>query len=58
MLLMEYGGTRLGGMIRRKLLEEREASLLTYQILQGLKVIHENGYIHRDLSSENIVVTR
>ena len=51
MLLMEYGGTRLGGMIRRKLLDEREVSLLAYQILQGLKVVHENGYIHRDLSS-------
>ena len=58
MLLMEYGSTRLGRMIRRKLKEEREVYLLAYQILQRLNVVRESGYIHRDFSSKNIVVLR
>jgi serine/threonine protein kinase len=55
---MEYAGTRLGGLIKRKLLDEEEVSKITYQILSGLKVIHDNGYIHRDLSTENILVNK
>jgi serine/threonine protein kinase len=58
MLMMEYAGTRLGGLIKRKLLDEEEVSKITYQILSGLKVIHDNGYIHRDLSTENILVNK
>lgn len=30
-------------------LAERDASLITFQILGGLSYMHENGYVHRDL---------
>ncbi|TQW10191.1 protein kinase [Cordyceps javanica] len=37
-------------------LPEHEAKLITSQILEGLKLMHENGFTHRDLKPGNIMV--
>jgi len=58
LMLMEYGGTRIWGMFKRKKLTEDEVKDLLHQILKGIKEIHDNGFIHRDISPENILVNR
>ena len=55
---MQYGGTRIWGLFKRKKLTEDEVKDLLRQILKGLKEIHDNGFIHRDISPENILVNR
>lgn len=40
----------------RKLSEE-QAACIVYDLLKGLKVIHENGYVHRDLYPGNVMLT-
>ncbi|EGX96408.1 protein kinase, putative [Cordyceps militaris CM01] len=37
-------------------LQEREARLITSQVLEGLRFMHENGFTHRDLKPANIMV--
>ncbi len=37
---------------------EREAALITYQILEALQYLHLAGIVHRDLKPENILVER
>ena len=55
---MQYGGTRIWGLFKRKKLTEDEVKDLLRQILKGLKEIHDTGFIHRDISPENILVNR
>lgn len=40
-----------------KLLEE-DARSISYQMLEGLKEMHENGFAHRDLKPSNVLVRR
>ena len=37
---------------------EREAAMITYQILEALQYLHLAGIVHRDLKPENILVER
>lgn len=37
---------------------EEEVQLVAYQILEGLKVMHETGFAHRDLKPANILIRR
>lgn len=39
-------------------LTEEQAKIILYDILKGLNVIHENGYVHRDLHPGNIMLTK
>ncbi|KAI0890143.1 kinase-like domain-containing protein [Annulohypoxylon maeteangense] len=39
-----------------KPLPELEARAITSQVLEGLKFMHENGFVHRDLKPGNIMV--
>jgi serine/threonine protein kinase len=37
-------------------LEEAEAGVVTYQILQAIKYLHDKNIAHRDLKPENILI--
>jgi serine/threonine protein kinase len=37
---------------------EKEVQLVAYQILEGLRIMHENGFAHRDLKPANILIRR
>ncbi|KAJ5730855.1 Tetratricopeptide-like helical [Penicillium malachiteum] len=43
-------------MNRRSPLSETEARQITYQILEGLGMMHENAFTHRDLKPNNILI--
>lgn len=42
---------------KRRLSENQSASII-FDILNGLKVVHENGYVHRDFYPGNVMLTR
>ena len=56
-IFMEYvGGSDLQDYVRKAVkLNENEAKLYIYQILMGIKEIHDRGWAHRDIKLENIV---
>lgn len=35
---------------------EEEVQLVSYQILEGLKAMHREGFAHRDLKFSNILI--
>ncbi|KAJ5734006.1 Tetratricopeptide-like helical [Penicillium malachiteum] len=43
-------------MNRRPPLSETEAQQITFQVLEGLGMLHENGFTHRDLKPNNILI--
>src|SRR6185436_4713748 len=59
-MVWEYiDGENLAQRIRaRGTLSPREAVLIAIQALQGLEAIHRTGVIHRDISPENLMITR
>lgn len=42
----------------KRKLSEKQAAEIIYDILKGLKVMHENNYVHRDFYPGNIMLTR
>jgi serine/threonine-protein kinase len=57
-IAMEYmDGNSLKNQIKSQLLEVETAIDLAIQIAEGLQEAHENGIIHRDIKSSNIMVT-
>ena len=58
-IIMEYckGGELYDYLLKNKLLNESEASLFFYQIINGVEYIHLKGFSHRDLKLENILLT-
>ncbi|MEO6487925.1 MAG: serine/threonine-protein kinase [Thermoanaerobaculia bacterium] len=59
-MVWEYiDGTNLGDLIRgRGCLSPRYAARLAAQALTGLDAIHRAGVVHRDISPENIMITK
>lgn len=52
-------GTNLGDLIRgRGCLSPRYTARLAAQALAGLEAIHRQGVVHRDISPENIMITK
>lgn len=58
-IIEEYisGETLENVLEERKLLSEQEAIKYFTQILEGLKSVHENGVVHRDLTPSNILIS-
>lgn len=56
-LVMEYvgGGELFQHIVRKKRLNENEASFFFYQLVNGLDSIHKNNIVHRDLKPENLL---
>lgn len=55
-IVYEYMNTDLRFLIDNVKLSEPMIKLIAYQILNGLKVIHEKGILHRDMKPENILI--
>jgi len=58
--VMEYvEGDTLGGRLKREeALAPDEATKVVLQIAQGLKFAHGEGFIHRDIKPDNVVVSK
>ncbi|KAJ5358988.1 Tetratricopeptide-like helical [Penicillium cataractarum] len=57
-ITMEYfeNGDLFAYLYQKPPLPEAEAKDITYQILDGLSMMHENGFAHRDLKPHNILI--
>ncbi len=57
-LVMEYiPGRTVAHMVSGKALRESEAASIGCQIVEALEEAHEQGIVHGDLTSENVIVT-
>ena len=55
---MELGKCDLGALIDEGVypIDEGQVKKVAYHILNGLKVLHGKGYIHRDLKPGNVII--
>lgn len=55
-VVSQYCGQPLINFIEKKELSSQDLKKIAYQILMGLKKLHQHNIVHRNLSSENILV--
>lgn len=57
--IMEFcaGGDLMNLLIRKNILSEEQTKFYIVQIILALQVIHSEGYIHRDVKPDNILIT-
>ncbi len=56
-LVMEYNkGSRLGYFKKGKIYEPKKAVQITIKILEGIRSIHECGFLHCDLTPHNVLI--
>eukprot|EP00361_Fabrea_salina_P004493 CAMPEP_0202434276 /NCGR_PEP_ID=MMETSP1345-20130828/14831_1 /ASSEMBLY_ACC=CAM_ASM_000843 /TAXON_ID=342563 /ORGANISM="Fabrea Fabrea salina" /LENGTH=362 /DNA_ID=CAMNT_0049046899 /DNA_START=161 /DNA_END=1249 /DNA_ORIENTATION=+ len=58
-LVLEYAGDKdlFQRIIERGAFSEEEAAKLIYRLLAGLRYMHSNNYVHRDIKLENLFIT-
>ena len=58
-IVMEYcsKGELFDYIVKNKKLDEDEASIFFYQLINGVDYIHKKGVAHRDLKPENLLLT-
>ena len=56
-MVMEYagGGELFNHIVKKRRLNEYEASFFFYQLVEGLDSIHKHSIVHRDLKPENLL---
>ena len=59
-IIMEYaqGGELFNYIVEKEKLTEKETSFYFYQIIQGVKEIHNKKICHRDIKPENLLFTK
>ena len=59
-IIMEYcdNGELFEYIVNKERLSQEEASILFYQLINGVEYIHKQNFAHRDLKPENLLLTK
>ena len=59
-IIMEYcdEGELFDYIVKKDKLDDIEASMFFYQLINGIEYIHKQNFVHRDLKPENLLLTK